>query len=84
MFLVVQAGGQILFVTAGFNPVLGPDEEKSKGVCRYRQIGIPTVICSAIDILQAASVSILTLTVIICFLFEKGLPALTYRTAKST
>ena len=59
----------VLFVTAGFDPVLGPAEEQPNRVGRDRQIGMPTIIGSTIDLFQAAGIFVLTLSIILWFSF---------------
>lgn len=75
----------VLFVTAGFDPMLGVDEEKPNRVGRDRHTGMPSIISSTIDLFQDAGIFGLTLPVIILLSFKKIIfPVLTYRTAKST
>lgn len=63
------SSGLFSLLTAGCDPILGPDEEKPDRVGRDRQIGMPTIICSAIDLFQAAGIFLLTSSVIILFSF---------------
>lgn len=44
----------VLFVTAGFDPMLGLDEGKTNRVGRDRQTGMPSIISSTTDLFQAA------------------------------
>lgn len=75
----------VLFVTAGFDPMLGLDEEKPNRVGRDRHTGMPSIISSTTDLFWAAGIFLLTLSVIILLSLKKiSLPVLTYRTAKST
>lgn len=61
----------VLFVTAGFDPMLGVDEEKPNRVGRDRHTGMPSIISSTTDLFQAAGIFGLTLPVKILLSLKK-------------
>lgn len=61
----------VLFVTAGFDPMLGLDEEKPNRVGRDTHTSMPSIISSTSDLFCAAGIFILTLSDIILLSFKK-------------